>query len=86
MIRVLCSCKRWLDWAALPTLGHQDDGVERLELKNCPHCGSTRALVVDPVREALVDDTEPTLSGERDTREIDTELRAELLEATLPSH
>lgn len=33
----------------------------------------------------LADDTEPLLSSARDTREVDAELRAELLEATLSS-
>lgn len=42
---VLCSCRRWLAWDDLPSRGLQDDGDGgQLELKNCPHCRSTRAV------------------------------------------
>lgn len=44
---VLCSCRRWLAWDELPSLGLQDDGEGgQLELKNCPDCRSTRAVAL----------------------------------------
>lgn len=45
-----CSCgKRYneAEWKRLPLVGEQDDGVERLELRNCS-CGSTIAIVLGP--------------------------------------
>lgn len=48
-LRVLCSCREWIDWRAASFVGVMQDDVERLELRNCPRCGSTRALVVASV-------------------------------------
>lgn len=48
---VRCSCGSWIDWRRARWVGVQQDDVERLELRNCPRCGSTRALVV-AVKEA----------------------------------
>jgi hypothetical protein len=45
-----CSCGRAftrMAWMMLPYVGIYDDGVERLELRNC-HCHSTRAIVLKP--------------------------------------
>jgi hypothetical protein len=44
-----CGCGREYDaasWRDLPFVGHQDDGVESIELRNCP-CGSTIAVHVE---------------------------------------
>ncbi len=51
----LCSCRRFFDWRAARFVGIQDDGVERCELRNCPHCGSTRAIVVAFDADALAE-------------------------------
>lgn len=43
-----CGCGARHDgtgWAGLPLVGWNDDGVEVLELRNCP-CGSTLAVEV----------------------------------------
>lgn len=45
-VRVVCSCRRVFDWRAAPLVGYQETELERLELRNCTYCGSTRALVV----------------------------------------
>lgn len=45
-LRVLCACGHWIEWRDAPLVGFQQDDVERLELRNCPQCGSTRALVI----------------------------------------
>lgn len=44
-VRVLCSCGHWIDWRKAVFVGVQHDEEETLELKNCPACGSTRAVV-----------------------------------------
>jgi len=47
-----CSCgKRYSSgtWKLLPYVGVHDDGVERLELRNCV-CGSTIAIELGPSR------------------------------------
>lgn len=49
----LCGCRRFFDWRAAHLVGFVDDGVERLELRNCPHCQSTRVVVVAVDVEAL---------------------------------
>lgn len=56
-LMVLCSCRRWIDWRAARFVGCQDDGIERLELRNCV-CGSTRALVVAVDEAALTAERE----------------------------
>lgn len=43
---VLCSCGETFVWGQAELLGMQVDDAERLELRNCPHCYSTRALAV----------------------------------------
>jgi hypothetical protein len=46
----VCGCGRpytAAGWARLPRVGVQDDGVERLELRNCL-CGSTICVVLGP--------------------------------------
>ena len=43
----VCGCGRSIpreEWDALPLVGHMDDDVERLQLKNCPTCDSTIAI------------------------------------------
>jgi hypothetical protein len=45
-VRVRASYGR-AEWEALPLVGGQDDGVERLELRQCA-CTSTIAIVVGP--------------------------------------
>ena len=48
MIKV-CSCGRQYSsgtWKLLPYVGEQDDGVERLELRNCV-CRSTLSIVLE---------------------------------------
>ena len=45
-----CGCGREHDaaaWSALPLVGRQDDGVERIEIRNCA-CGSSIAIVLGP--------------------------------------
>lgn len=42
---VLCACGHWIDWRAAPWVGVQQDDEQRLELRNCPRCESTRAMV-----------------------------------------
>lgn len=44
--RVLCSCRHWIDWHAAEYVGAMRDEVADLELRNCPRCGSTRAVEV----------------------------------------
>lgn len=44
-LRVLCACGHWIDWRAAGFVGAMQDDVERLELRNCTRCGSTRAIV-----------------------------------------
>lgn len=51
-LRVLCSCGHWLKWYSAPLVGSQCDDVQELELRNCPHCGSTRAIVTHERRDA----------------------------------
>lgn len=44
-----CACGREYSaaaWSALTYVGEQDDGVERLELRNCGECGSTVAILL----------------------------------------
>ena len=36
------------EWLALPLDGHQKDDVEDLELRTCPSCRSTMAVVLHP--------------------------------------
>lgn len=46
----VCGCGRPYTrsgWDRLPYVGVQDDGVERLELRNCA-CGSTICVVLGP--------------------------------------
>lgn len=42
---VLCACGHWIDWRAARFVGVMRDDVEALELRDCPRCQSTRALV-----------------------------------------
>lgn len=52
--KVCACCARAFDveaWSNLRLIGHQEDAVERLELRDC-HCGSTLA-VVSNVRDAV---------------------------------
>lgn len=43
-LRVLCACGHWIDWRAAEYVGAMADEVASLELRNCPRCGSTRAM------------------------------------------
>ena len=61
MNKTLCgACRAVFDWLDVPSLGLQDDGEgELLDLRNCPACGSTRALPVQstelgPIEEVWV--------------------------------
>lgn len=43
-VLVLCACRHWIDWRAARFVGvMHDDG---LELRDCPACGSTRAIKI----------------------------------------
>jgi formate dehydrogenase maturation protein FdhE len=60
-----CSCGRRYDerqWNALEFVGPQEDEVEKLELRNCPRCNSTIAIILwskDPAICAMYADTIP---------------------------
>jgi hypothetical protein len=50
----VCACGEVFSasqWSALRYVGEQDDGVERIELRNCP-CGSTIAILLEDHRAA----------------------------------
>lgn len=50
VVKRCACCGRTYDltaWRALPLLGHTDDGIDRIEQRNCASCPSTIAICVD---------------------------------------
>ena len=50
VLKVCCCCGVVFEWRAAKFVGIQDDGVERIELRN-HSCGSTNARVVAIAKE-----------------------------------
>ena len=67
----VCSCSvsyTPADWRSLLLVGYQDDGVERLELRQCARCHSTMAVEVPG--SGLLEEEEPMSDNPVRAREI----------------